>query len=233
MVLPWGKYNVFVKDLDAASDSGYDWTLFPTPKEQTVAVNPSEGDKLEAKEEGGGVVDARRSKSTYEVVYELFQKKGEAHPLAAKTVDGMVIGNYALAIQPAEDTAVQGIYVGKSTIGASDALSSQEGGSTTYTHSAVIPTGDETAKKTIGGIDHYASVCWKVITAEKKPTGYIDATSSDDGALKVVASGATTGQINLADVTPYLGNKTLAANDYVKMQIGTKFSLTFADPGAE
>ena len=30
-----------------------------------------------------------------------------------------------------------------------------------------------------------------------------------------MASGATTGQINLADVTPYKGSKTLAANDYV------------------
>lgn len=231
MVLPWGKYNVFVKDLDAASDNGYDWILLPTPKEQTVAVNPSEGDKLEAKEEGGGIVDARRSKSTYEVAYELFQKKGEAHPLAAKTVDGMVIGNYALAIQPAEDTAVQGIYVGKSTIGASDALNSQDGGSTAYTHSAVIPTGDTVAQKVIGSDTHYASVCWKVITAELKQ-GYVDATNGEEGALKIVASGATTGQINLADVEPYFGSKTLAANDYVKLQTGTKYKLTFADPGA-
>ena len=45
--------------------------------------------------------------------------------------------------------------------------------------------------------------------------GYYDAESTDEGALKVVASGATTGQINLADVTPYKGSKTLAANDYV------------------
>jgi len=48
--------------------------------------------------------------------------------------------------------------------------------------------------------------------------GYIDADASTEGALKIVASGATTGQINLADVTPYLGEKTLAANDYVLLQ---------------
>lgn len=46
--------------------------------------------------------------------------------------------------------------------------------------------------------------------------GYYDAESTDEGALKVVASGATTGQINLASVTPYKGSKSpLAANDYV------------------
>ena len=48
-----------------------------------------------------------------------------------------------------------------------------------------------------------------------KPAGYYDAESTDEGALKVVASGATTGQINIDDVEPYQGSKTLAANDYV------------------
>lgn len=52
--------------------------------------------------------------------------------------------------------------------------------------------------------------------AESVEAGYYDAESTDEGALKVVASGATTGQINLADVTPYKGEKSpLAANDYV------------------
>lgn len=162
MVLSWGKYNVFVKDLDT---SGANWVLLPTPKEQTVAINPTEGDKLEAKEEGGAVVDSKRSKSTYELVYTLFQKKGEKHPFHDKTVDGMVIGNFAVAIQPAEDDNVQGIYCGKTTIAASDSLNSQEGGATTYTHSAVIPSGDNTAKVTINEVDHYRSVAWKVIKA--------------------------------------------------------------------
>ena len=48
--------------------------------------------------------------------------------------------------------------------------------------------------------------------------GYYDAESGDEGALKVVASGATTGQINLASVSPYKGSKELAANDYVVLK---------------
>ena len=52
--------------------------------------------------------------------------------------------------------------------------------------------------------------------AESRDAGYYDAESTDEGALKVVASGATTGQINLADVTPYKGSQSpLAADDYV------------------
>lgn len=48
--------------------------------------------------------------------------------------------------------------------------------------------------------------------------GYHDAESGDAGALKVVASGASTGEINLASVVPYRGSKELAANDYVVLK---------------
>ena len=48
--------------------------------------------------------------------------------------------------------------------------------------------------------------------------GYIDAESTTEGALKIVASEPSEGQIALASVTPYLGEKTLAANDYVVLQ---------------
>lgn len=56
------------------------------------------------------------------------------------------------------------------------------------------------------------------VLCEALPYGYIDAESGDEGALKIVASEPSDGQIALASVTPYLGEKTLAANDYVKLQ---------------
>ena len=48
--------------------------------------------------------------------------------------------------------------------------------------------------------------------------GYIDADASTEGALKIVADNPSDGQIALASVTPYLGEKTLAANNYVLLQ---------------
>lgn len=45
--------------------------------------------------------------------------------------------------------------------------------------------------------------------------GYFPATATDEGALQVKASGATTGQIDQADVTPYFGDGTPAADSYV------------------
>ena len=53
---------------------------------------------------------------------------------------------------------------------------------------------------------------------EASDYGYIDADASTEGALKIVAENPSDGQIALASVTPYLGEKTLAANDYVLLQ---------------
>lgn len=57
--------------------------------------------------------------------------------------------------------------------------------------------------------------------------GYFDATSTTEGALKIVANTATPsdGEIKLSEVTPYFGSKTLAANDYVVA--GTQY-VTYA-----
>lgn len=53
---------------------------------------------------------------------------------------------------------------------------------------------------------------------EASDYGYIDADASTEGALKIVADNPSDGQIALASVTPYLGEKTLAVNDYVLLQ---------------
>ena len=59
------------------------------------------------------------------------------------------------------------------------------------------------------------------VLSKALPYGYIDATSGETGALQCVANDTanpTDSQIKLNQVTPYLGEKTLAANDYVKLQ---------------
>ncbi len=80
-----------------------------------------------------------------------------------------------------------------------------------------------------------------VIVDDGMPTeeGYLDAAENDPGALKVVSGSASAGEIKLSDVTPYLGDKTLAAGDYVVQ--GTQYtsyvlgegSINFEDLGAK
>lgn len=69
---------------------------------------------------------------------------------------------------------------------------------------------------TLGSINGRAVLIDDNMPAE---TGYFDTVEGAEGALKIVASGAATGEINLASVTPYFGDKTLAAGMYVVQDI--------------
>lgn len=71
----------------------------------------------------------------------------------------------------------------------------------------------------------YTGLTTDDVLIESRDYGYIDATSTTEGALKIVESNPSDGQIALASVTPYLGEKTLAANDYVVLQAaGSKYT---------
>ena len=60
--------------------------------------------------------------------------------------------------------------------------------------------------------------------------GYFDATESTEGALKVVASSPSDGEIKLSDVAPYFGSKSLAADMYVVP--GTRYTTFVLGKGA-
>lgn len=159
-VLTWGKPNLFVKNLD---EGDANWTKLDTPKEDTTELTPTKGDALEATEEGGAIVDKKAKKSTYELAYQIFQKIGKALPFTS--IDGVIEGNWAIAVQP-EDTTGPGIYIGKSSISAEESYTPADGALVTYTHSAVVPEGDDVAKTTDkAGNTVYQQFCWKVIKA--------------------------------------------------------------------
>lgn len=159
-VIGWGKPTIYVRDLSLATNN---WKKLDTPKEDTTQVNPTKGDTQAATEEGGGTVDRKTKKSTYELVYQLFIKKGVAQPYP--TIDGIIEGNYAVAVQP-EDPEIPGAYLGKTTIGAEESMTSADGSLIAYTHSALIPDGDEVAKTTNKkGEDVYCAFRWRIITA--------------------------------------------------------------------
>ena len=161
-VIAWGKPSIFVQKVGTEKN---EWIKLDTPKEDSTQLNPTKGDTMEAKEEGGGLVDRKVKKSTYELVYQLYIKKGKAQPF--KTMDGLVEGNYRIAVQP-EDPEIPGVYLGNSSIGAEEALSPTEGSTITYTHSALTPDGDPVAKTTDENNNEvYCALRWRIITATK------------------------------------------------------------------
>lgn len=161
-VIAWGKPSIFVQKVGTSKN---EWVKLDTPKESTTQLNPTKGDTMEAKEEGGGIVDRKVQKSTYELVYQLFVKKNIAQPF--KTVDGIIDGNYRVAVQP-EDPEIPGVYMGNTAISAEESLSSSDGSLISYTHSGLIPDGDVVAKTTDNkGDDVYCALRWRIITATK------------------------------------------------------------------
>ena len=165
-VTSWGKCTIYVQEVGSKKN---EWTKLPTPKDGTTTVTPTKGDTMTQVEEGGGIVDRKTKKSTYEAAYQLFIKKNQSQPF--KTIDGIIEGNYRLAIQP-EDAELPGVYMGNTTIGAEEGYTTEEGASITYTHAALIPEGDVVAKTVNAkGEDVYCAYRWRVITAAKETGG--------------------------------------------------------------
>lgn len=184
-VTTWGKPTIYVRNLSQDTNN---WKKLDTPKESTTQLNPTKGDTSEAKEEGGAIVDSKTKKSTYELVYQLFIKKGVAQPFP--TIDGLIEGNYAIAVQP-EDAENPGIYIGKSEVSVEESFTSEDGALMQYTHKALVPEGDEVSKTTNKkGETVYCQMRWRIITAKlaksktdeyvlsfKHPTGAADTTT--------------------------------------------------------
>lgn len=189
-VTAWGKPGIFIQKVGVTKN---EWYKIDTPKEDTTQVNPTKGDTMEAKEEGGGVVDRKVKKSTYELVYQLFIKKGVAQPF--KTIDGIVEDNYRVAVQP-EDADLPGVYMGNTSVGAEEAFTSADGALITYTHSALISEGDPVAKATNSkGEEVYCAYRWRKIVATKNSNGtyalkfFHPEGSSESGEIKETYSG--------------------------------------------
>lgn len=165
-VTSWGKCSIFIQKVGTKKN---EWDKLDTPKEDSTQITPTKGDTMTQTEEGGGTVDRKTKKSTYEAAYQLFYKKAVAQPF--QTIDGVIEGNYRLAIQP-EDPELPGVYMGNTTVGAEEAYTTTDGALITYTHSALIPDGDPVAKTTDAkGDDVYCAYRWRIITATKQSGG--------------------------------------------------------------
>lgn len=165
-VTSWGKCSIFIQKVGTKKN---EWDKLDTPKEDSTQITPTKGDTMTQTEEGGGTVDRKTKKSTYEAAYQLFYKKAVAQPF--QTIDGVIEGNYRLAIQP-EDPELPGVYMGNTTVGAEESYTTADGALITYTHSALIPDGDPVAKTTDAkGEDVYCAYRWRIITATKQSGG--------------------------------------------------------------
>lgn len=136
-VLNWGKPTIeYVKYVDGKFPAEPVWQTMPTAVEGTVTVETAEGEKKEAKEEGGAVIDSYTSKSSFTLSFELFEKKGETKPIEDE--DGVILENYAFRIIP-EDKSNNGYIMKKTSVTFMQTYNAADGGRWKYTVNALKP----------------------------------------------------------------------------------------------
>lgn len=143
-VLSWGKPKIETTPCtDGAPATSATWKELPTPKEDTTQLTPTKGQEKTATEEGGEVVDVRYGKTTYELVYEIFVKKGETRPFADE--DGIITGEHAVRVTP-EDEECEGILLERTVVTCEESYSTADGKMLKYTHKALKPKTGKTLK---------------------------------------------------------------------------------------
>lgn len=136
-VISWGKPKIEIcKYENGVMPANPVWKAVPTPKEDSTQLTTTKGDVVEAKEEGGAVVDKKTKKSTYSLAFELYVKRGFVPP--AEDEDGVVVDNYAIRLTP-EDATLEGLLFDKAAVSAEEKYTSADGKTKVYTFDALVP----------------------------------------------------------------------------------------------
>lgn len=137
-VLPWGKCKVEVCKLEnGAIPAEPAWKEIAPIQSESTQLESEEGDTQEAREEGGGLVDMRRNKSTYTLTLAQYKKKGITQVIPDD--DGVITDNYAVRVTP-EDPTNEGILMPCCMVALSVTFSSTDGALWNWTFTALQPS---------------------------------------------------------------------------------------------
>ena len=129
-VLTWGIGSLEHKDSVGGEPKAEGaWDKIDIPTQDSLKVETKEGETIEAKDEAGNVVDSRTTPSSYEIVFDLFVKKGVALPFTDK--DGIIEGEHAFRYIP-EDPTCEGWQADRTTVSSTILFSTKEGAKYRY-----------------------------------------------------------------------------------------------------
>lgn len=129
-VLTWGIGSLEHKDSVAGEPKAEGaWDKIDIPTQDSLRVETKEGETIEAKDEAGNIVDSRTTPSSYEIIFDVFVKKGVALPFTDK--DGIIDGEHAFRYIP-EDPTCQGWQADRTTVSSSFLFSTKEGAKYRY-----------------------------------------------------------------------------------------------------
>lgn len=130
--------------VDGAPAESPKWTAIDPPKEGTLKLIPTAGQETTATEEGGDIVDSRTGKTTYQLEFELFVKKGVARPFVDN--DGVITGEHAWRYTP-EDETTEGFLIERSSVRVEESFETAKGKMLKYIARCLKPKTGKTVKE--------------------------------------------------------------------------------------
>lgn len=121
MDVAWGKCRVLYRL--AGSLATVAWTEMPTPVEDSTQLNTTQGDKTEAKVEGGENEAVKYKRNTYQLVFNV---RGATDRKVITHKDGVVTPKYEWLVIP-EDTNAIALYIQTSTVNVQDSFNTADG----------------------------------------------------------------------------------------------------------
>ena len=143
VILSWGECDVYVKKTGETT-----YKKDPKPVDQSTTVEPSEGEKMEAKVEGGKLEAAQQLANSYLAKYQL--RVAESKNSNITHTNGVVEEEYSLAIVP-KNKAAMGIIIDRASVNVLDnTFNSKEGIVDEYRFTVLEPTdGTEMVKRDV------------------------------------------------------------------------------------
>lgn len=149
--ITWGKPGIFITKLgptETHPSNSAVWVDVSNTykvKEGSTQLSTTAGDKTEAKEEGGAVIDTKHNKATYSLSFDIYHY-GASFTKPIEDTDGVILDNYAIRVVP-EDSTLPGFIFECASVSSKDQYTAADGTTTTYTFDALVPTTGTMMKK--------------------------------------------------------------------------------------
>lgn len=144
ITIGWGRPTIKVKKISEVEGS---YSELPTPVENSTNLETTQGEKMEAKIEGGDNEAVKYKANTYELSFRIREAPEKAEKLKViSDKDGVVNDEFAVQVIPENEKAI-GVQIDRASVNVQTSYSSEEGVVKTYTFSALKPSdGSETVK---------------------------------------------------------------------------------------
>lgn len=133
-ILGWGECNIFTRKYSGSS-KGSTWVKWDLPVEGSTTLDTTEGQKTEAKTEGGENEAVRKAKNTYALSFEV--RVGGGFSYKENDNDGVIDGEFEVIVIPTESASAPALYIEKATASATGSYNSADGIKQKYTFNAL------------------------------------------------------------------------------------------------